>query len=431
MQKSNITEKYLEQLMLFKSKKEIHNEYLGEEDLDNFLKELTLELGFDGLMWFERKLEAKRQFEISQEIKNDSDLYLVSGKIQAKLRLTPLIKSLQLDPFNQEYLKEYLFNRYNEGDPERIYILQYLRLFPPSSTELINLQVDFGIGPDELNYDYFNDDTIGPYVDGLVFLKEQVNLIKENPQSDQLKAMAKDAGIDKQTLEEVEAEVQEMLSTVENATGGWAAYDVIHKAYLTVDKMVNLAPYNREVLSSACRFYGFSLWRAFIGSSSSKISKEKKVFFKIFFGTAKPSLKQKIEAAENSIEKGKALELRLRSLPVKDSDDTDNSEMDLTLVRLLSGSYDEADPNKLRAFIDAQLILIEIYKQNMIFRKSNLLFLIIMCILMYAIGCVFSAVVIGSIHFIWTFIMVPGMIAFGIAFLRKTWWQKYGLDLKE
>lgn len=434
MQKAQLTEQYLERVIMFKSKKDLHDEYLEDHDREKLLNELARSLGFDAKLLEAQKEKAQYHFLIYQCLAADIHFDDISKKTYAHLTRYHLLKSIHLDPFNQESLKEYLFKPSGRKKTEKKYRIQYVQLFKPTSTEVSSLQVDLGIGPTDLPYDYLSTEIIGPFVNEMVFLNEQLKSNNSFTPKDTLEAMASEAGVDDITLKEIDTEVEEMLKLVSSTYEDYSlSWKNLHKAYMVVDKMLDLAPYNIQVLEEGIRFYGHTLWRILVDAKvPTLLIEDKKAFFKALIGEEKPSTKKRIETAKLAFEKARTLEHRFKNLPAEVFEKKDDDDfLFLKDFRSMMRRFgDSTNINQMRAFVDAQNIMFNVYIEQMRFRRNNFIFGIGTGAILYLAAAIFSQVVLGSVHFLWTFVMIPGMAAAGIANLRLQWWRKKDLRAK-
>jgi hypothetical protein len=428
-------EDYLVRLIEFKNAKELHPGYLKKDDCKNLLKELTLSLGFEASLWKLRKRRAAYYYSIFTEIKRDYSLGSVHPKAYKALLLHFIVKTINLDPFNEEYLKTYLYENQSYWKPEKFRKIQYLQLFKPSSTETTSIQIELGIRPDDLNYDYFSDDVIGPFVNEMVFLKDIAAYEKQFTPESELKDMAKEAGIDKALLEEVNKELEEMFDVVHDTFDNhWLSWKEIHKAYLTVDKMVELSPYHPYNLEAAINFYGLTLWRALLTVDELKEnSPGYKEFCLAFYGKKKPKMQERITAANDSLEKAKALVIRYNSLPKKLREKKSIDEMmqePWNFNRIMKGMNGPKTTEQMNGFLKAQLLMSKIYSIHARFTFGNFKFALLSGLVLYIIAGLISLFVLGNLSFILTFIVLPAILAGGLVYLRNFWWKSKQLDLE-
>ena len=425
MDTSTHIEEYLQRLIEFKQTKDLHVAYIDERRRKELLKELTLSLGFEDSLWIQREQEAAYFFFIYDQIESDYNVNSISSKTYAHLCKHFLQKAINLDPFNEEYLQEYVKANMDKWKAEKFRKIQYLQLFNPASTESTSLQVDLSIHPDDMHLDYFTDEVIGPYVDAMVFLKDQVAHEKHFTSEVKLKELAQDAGIDSGTLGEVAREIEEMYKLVNEANDdSWLDWKKVHKAYLTADKMVGLAPYQPKILEAAIRFYGNTLWRVILDASRlTKKTDGYKEFCLAFYRKKRPNIKDKITAAQQSIDKAKELRDRYMSLPEKafsNKSDEDRFFESIKLHHVMFRFKKFDTPMQVNAYVHAQTILHQFYHKLFKFKEQNFRFAVIVGLILYVGAALVCEFVFGNWLFIWTFIMVPGLAAAGIASLRST-----------
>ncbi|MBD3637794.1 MAG: hypothetical protein HUJ25_10605 [Crocinitomicaceae bacterium] len=427
-------EEYLEQVIQFKQTKDLHPGYKNEQERKQLLHELTIELGFDPSLWELRKEQATFYFFIFDHIQDDSDLRSTHEKSYRELCLHFIEKAINLDPYNADYLKAYLFEHQNVWTPKKFRKIQYIQLFKPTSTILTSLQVDLGIRPDELYYDYFIQDIIGPFVNEMVFLQEKGQYDIQYTPNETLKDLASQAGIDKSTLQEIKKEVDHMHDVVDNTYDNhWLNWNELHKAWLTVDRMTDLAPYRPVILEAALLFYGRTLWRSILGLNridAKTVGYEE--FCQAFYGKTKPKRQDKIDAAIQALEKAKELEKRYVSLPshLFQKKDMKNVFMDpLKFQRLMRHQGDLRTPVQASAFLKAESLMHNVYMQHEQIKVSNFRFSIIVGALLYLISALLCIFLFGSIHLLWTFIFIPAFAAMAISHLRLLWWKKKKLGL--
>lgn len=428
MDTSNHIEDYLQRLIEFRQAKDIHVSYLDEKRREELLHELTLSLGFEESLWAQREQEAAFNFFIYDQIKSDYNMNILNSKTYTYLCQYFLEKAINLDPFNEEYLQDYVKPNMDKWEPEKFRKIQYLQLFNPTSTESTSLQVDLSVNPDEMHLDYFTNEVIGPYVDAMVFLKNQVAHEKHFTSEAKLKELAHEAGIDSGTLGEVKREVEEMYKLVDKANDDhWLNWKTIHKAYITADKMVDLAPYSPKILEAAIRFYGNTLWRGILDASSINNKTEGfKEFCLAFYGKKRPKIKDKVAAAQKSIDKAKALRDRYMSLPEKafpNSSEENRFMQSIELHHIMSRFKKFETPMQVNAYVHAHTIMHHFYDNVFKFQESNFKFGLVVGLILYVASALICEFVFGSWLFIWTFIMVPGFAAAGIAALRKVIWK--------
>ena len=107
----------------------------------------------------------------------------------------------------------------------------------------------------------------------------------------------------------------------------------------------------------------------------------------------------------------------------------EQSEHEHLLEMLKAGNFrmfgrKEASPDQINAFTHAQSIMFQFYRSNFIFKIKNTTFGLIVGAILYVAAAIFSAVVLGNVHFLWTYIAVPGLMALGVAEIRRRWWKR-------
>lgn len=434
MDTSTLIEEYLERLIQFKQAKDLHIEYLEEQRRYQLLKELTTALDFEEDVWKIREQEAGYNFFIYKQINADYNLNSESPGTFKKLCQHFLEKAVNLDPFNAVYLKEFVQHSYNKNPAPTFRKIQYLQLFSPASTESTSLQVDLSVRPEDMHYDYFTDEVIGGYVDAMVFLKEQVAHEEHFTSDEKLKDLAAQAGIDDRTLGEIKKEVEEMYALVADTYDDhWLSWNQVHKAYLTADKMVDLAPYNPKILEAGIKFYGHTLWRAILEVSlKPKKTEAYKAFCISFYGKEKPKTKEKIAAGKKAIEKAIMLADRYKALPAKVFEKKSDHEIFLEQLKLHSFRNifrDIQTPVQVSAFVHAQHILFQAYERIWDFKEGNFKFGLYTGLGLYITSALLCQLVLGNWMFVLTFIMIPGLLAAGIASMRKVLWKRTSVPL--
>lgn len=426
---SDPVDKYLEQVLAFKAKKDLHADFLDQEQRELLLKELTLSLGFSQSSWEEAKRQAHFHFSVFKHLKAQYGLsFSLQGKYKS-MKEENLLKAIALDPFNEKYLHTYVVDHQRDWKPKRELSARYLMLQKPGSTEFVDSQVDLAIRPDELDYDYFDAKILGPYIDNLIFLEAHPHVDQGETTSEDLKQMAESAGIDKSTLKELDKEVDDMREIVEKTMDNhWMTWADLHKASLVVDRMVELAPFRPSILFCAIQFYGKALWGACLAPNEvkSKSTEDKKAFYVLIFNKAHPSTSLKVAKAEESIAKAKELAMAFEKLPKKLFEKQDNrgiSAIDLEISRIKFRFRNEVNPESVKSFIRTQELLLEAFKEKVQFMSSNNRF-------MFISGAI---LVLGYIIFIWTqtedfellvnFSILPVLAAVGLGSIRRTWWM--------
>ena len=429
MDTSTQIEEYLEQLIQFKQIRELHSDYLEVEQLNKLLKELTLELGFNEDLWQQSREQALHSFIVFNTIEDDYNLSSENERIHTEMCIHFLMKAINLDPFNKKFLEAYITEGVNKWPVEKFRKIQYLQLFKPTSTETTALQVDLGLGQEDLNYDYFSDEVIGPFVNELVFLEEKTARESEYASEETLNDLAKQAGIDADTMKDIKNELEEMYILVDKTFDDhWLDWKKIHKALITAEKMVDLAPYDPKILETAIRFYGKTFWRSLLGAARISDKAEGYAeFCQFYFNKKRPNKKDKTQAADRSMEIAHSLTERYMALPK--SAFKEQSEHEHLLEMLKAGNFrmfgrKEASPDQINAFTHAQSIMFQFYRSNFIFKIKNTTFGLIVGAILYVAAAIFSAVVLGNVHFLWTYIAVPGLMALGVAEIRRRWWKR-------
>lgn len=414
----------------------MNDEYRSEEQRERLLKDLFRELDFDEELWKERKSQASHHYCVFCEIDSDSSLRSNLPITWKSIALHYLKKAIALDPFNEEYLKKYVCDTSGHWEAEKVYAQRFIELFPISSTDSTNFQVELEISHSELSYDYLRPEIVEPFIEELVFIrasKEQLSIDKK--QIDEIKSMDQSAGIDSEVQKELEQEVQEMLRLVAKSLyDHWLDWKELHKAYLAAEKLVDLVPYNPEVLLVCIRFFGDKHWRTLLNAEELKgESEHRDVFIRSVHKIEKPKKTDLFEIAQKSISKAKELHLRFASMPKQHI----GKEEDL-LKRIVSRSHfqideSEINPNFTAAFVEAQALSLKghIYFISLKKRQNWLSFFV--AVFLYSVSAIFCVLVLGSIHFLWTFIFIPTLFSLAISHFWMSQQKKKNMieELKE
>ncbi len=311
---------YLQQVSQFKNRQADYNQYLKPEEREKLLVEVLTAIGFTPELNHLRKQRAEQVYHIYELLREDFWLRKASPENYQKYCQEYLRKALALDPFNEDLLKIYT-NEEVSWKVEDIYKYRYLELLNPHSNKHQELTLAWNLDKTS-EIDYLRKETINDLVRAMVELEEMAtapNDLEEVDDQATFKQIIEEAGVDKDTVEALEAILPEHLEIIwENTHSVFEGWDRILKAYLSVEKVLAIAPYRREVLLVATLFYVKVFPRILLGyheyATINGIKGKSKHFFESVFQKAKLSNAERLEEAKKSFKKG--MELKERYLEV-------------------------------------------------------------------------------------------------------------------
>ncbi len=334
MLSSDITSKFLERVILFKSKND-SGDFLESASRDKLIDKLLNELDFDQELIENRKKIAHHYFRKFKLLSDDEAFKKHAPIVHYKQSTRLINKALGLDPFNEEFLKEYLFDNWKTWDVDEVHKNRILKIVHPNTTDFQDYLVDLKMSSNSVIYDYLSEDITSALINEAVFVTEEINREEKTTedQGDELRNIALDAGIDDETLKQINQELPEFIKSAEKVFDNhWLNWKVSHKATLSMEKALDFAPYNPRVLNAGIRFYGSFFWRLILGYQEIKGDKEsKKAFFKQIFGKENPSPNEKWNVAKEAF--AKALELEERYIKFA------SKKLKMLLLMLIYGTF--------------------------------------------------------------------------------------------
>ncbi|MEX1002382.1 MAG: hypothetical protein WDZ35_09740 [Crocinitomicaceae bacterium] len=436
-------QKYLQRLLEYKVNKDLHDSYLNDEDREKLLRELFDSLEFDPHLWEDRKRNAKRHFIIAELYDEDSKLETIHPKYRKQKVCEHLKKAIALDPYNLEYLKYYINGSNVICDENEDYNNRLLCLHDPNSTEYQNMTVDFDLSSTINEYDYLADAVLHPFVDELVFIKENPDLQAKNAEllDQELKEIAKSGGIDEATIKDAEKHLETHLKTAGKVFDyWWKSWDEALKAWMSMQKAVDIAPYNKEVLELAVAFYGNFFWRLILGYSKAPKSHKNKQFFKKLFGKEKLNAEELKEEVFKSIEKADAFQKRYAQIIAYEREN--NKEDDNWTSRFhrsvfthdimdLFGTLDyrkDKDAHLNALVVKETEVAAAFIAHSEMIRQNTKFVIIVGAIVFLVVG--YTAYVLFPLFLGVLFpLFITAMCVLGLVELRKKWWQRKPLKL--
>ncbi|MCB9224492.1 MAG: hypothetical protein R2780_14820 [Crocinitomicaceae bacterium] len=432
---------YLERVLKFKANLEFHDRYLDEQGREKLLKDLFDLVEFDRHLWKERKREAQKAFFCAMLVKEDDKMESIAPATWKYLSNQYAKQAIALDPFNEKFLETYVTKTYDQlfEDNEDLK-RRYLSLFDPNSNEYLNHQIDLKLTSNKEDYDYLNEKVTDPFIRELVFMKERLEATAIPKNGDEeLKNIALEGGIDQQTIQMLEKELPEHLKTINRVFSVfWDSWQEVQKAYLSLQIVTDLAPYNEEVLESAICFYAHTHWRVLLDYSKlDDVSQYKKEYYNTVFGTEKPTREQLITEVRSSIQKARTLEKRYAAVVAQKNPKSDPTLGSAEWFKEFKRSFDSNDlignitdrrdqPVELflEALVETEEKSLNVFLAHKKMKRSN-----------FIIGFVITpllAIIIGYVAYLISPAIVKellpllavGFAVMGILHLRELWWKK-------
>jgi hypothetical protein len=312
MTQTDISQKYLERLIVFKDNQELASGFLEEKKRDQLLNQLGKELQLDEVILAQRKELAAQAFKSHQLLLIDYALITKAPAARDHLRTKYLKRALALDPYNSEYLKTWLFDKSGEWQPTPERRSLYPALFPPDSHEFAEALAETGLAHHEISYDYLAGHLVAAFVDAVVFSEAQVKAEKENDHAAELNKLADIAGLNASLKAGIDAQLTQYLDDVNAVLDHpFLEWQKCLAAHVAMEQAIDLAPYDREVVTTAIQYYGSFAWRLALndhtiyGDTSVKPG-----LYQHLFGTAKPSKALRLKTATAFITKAAELKTR-------------------------------------------------------------------------------------------------------------------------
>lgn len=425
--KEEIAHKYLEEILKFKARKELHEGFIPAEKRAKLLFELAKELGFSKDTISQINDEARGHYSAYTMLEADSELKEKLPATVKNLLEAELLAAINSDPFNEEYLKEYIFSAYDNWKPAKEMKLRYLSLFNPSSNEFSNKMVDLGLSLQDQPLNYFEDELISPFVNELVFI-EEVNQIERSHSEADYKKIAESAGVNESEITELNEEINNLLRTVETANyGHHIHWPSMHKAVLVVDRITGLAPYNRKVIYAALYFYGKMMWRLCLDSIPlSKSTEGMKAFYQSYLGKEKPSKVEKISAAKHAMEKAKSLADQFYSLPITQIEKSEQERIREMIEQAHAHGFNNEilDKSQVKVLVETQEIAYRLRILELEFQKKNRILGWTVGVILFIALLVFAILNPKLFIFSILLIMIPMFIGMGTSAIRAHFWKK-------
>lgn len=429
--KEEIAQKYLEGLLKFKAKKDFHSEFVPLKKRQQLLKELALDLGFSKEIWKTSRQVAKNHFIAYELLKQNDGLKDKLPKVYAEKIINELKQAIDLDPYNEEYLKTYVSAHYGIWTPDIDLKKRYLNLFNPASAEYTEVMVELGLSINNVDSEFLDDKVTGPFINALVFLRDHPKETASSLSEKDIKQLNDLSGLDKNELKELSSDVKGMLDTLHNTINNhWLTVKDMHKAVLVVDRLVSLAPSDPTVLHAAIYFYGHSLWRFCLNSLKVKSTPtDLKAFYGAYLGIEKPNSKQKLDAAISAFEKAKHLEQQFMKLPAElfkepDKDDWRARFMQPSSFKIRQIMHGQRLSHSfIKTFMTSEQWNFDQEKRWYEFSRKNTIFGIVSGIILMLICALLCYLNDWSYMLLVNFSIVPFFAAFGLTYLREMWWK--------
>lgn len=431
MEEADLKERYLESVLVFKSAKELNDQFMTAQELGVFLKELTLSLDFNEEIFTQAKSAARQSFEVYLQIREAFlETYPPDEQLKSSVK-KHLIQAVNLDPFNSLYLSHFVKENKEHWTASEDFVLRLAELIDPNSAEYVKFEIEQDFDSALITYDYFNSQTLGPYIDALIFLNLEVKETAGFSSKEQLQNLAKSGGVDHKTLKAIDVEVKQMLNIVEDTLDNhWLKWKELLTAYKMVDKMVDLAPYHPNVLAAAIKFKGDVMWRVAFGQLKIKDEtlNDKKQFFRELNLSMNFGFQKKLEFALRSFKEAEELAQRFLALPIElfELQNQDfkskliRGEIKVSQVRFRQ----ENNPNSISTYINGQRELFKIHSKKHNFKKKNKLLMIYFGIIVGAVYCYLMYQFTQSVDAILNFGIIPIILVVGIGHLRQKWWER-------
>lgn len=436
--KEDIAQKYLEGLLKFKAKKDLHAEFVPLKARKQLLKELAIDLGFTEEIWKSSRKIAKSHFLAFNLLNDDDQLKSkVPKKFKQKIE-SELLGAINLDPYNEHYLKTYVLSHYGNWKPSIELKKRYLNLFNPASSEYTEALVELGLSMNETHSEFLDDQVTGPFINALVFLRDQQEHVVSSLSKQEIKQLKDQSGLSKAEMKELSGDLKSMLDTLNDTINNhWLSFKDMHKGLLVVDRLVALAPSNPNVLHAAIYFYGHSLWRLCLGSLAIKsTAKDLQAFYNAYLGKEKPSKKERLAAAKMAFEKATILEQQFMRLPKQlfKKDDNDDwrpqfSPSSFKIRQIMQGQ--DLDHNFIKTFMSIEEWNFESEIKLFEFKQKNLIFGIILGLILLSLTAYVSYYYLQNLWLLINFGVIPILAATWIMHLRELWWKRRLKDGEE
>ncbi|MEM9983221.1 MAG: hypothetical protein AAF734_12055, partial [Bacteroidota bacterium] len=226
-----------------------------------------------------------------------------------------LKKALALDPYNEDFLEVYV-DKSNDWEVAESYQYRYLALFNPNSSKYQELSLDFDLHNDTLEIDYMQEEVITTLIEAIIDLEQKHTYqdFKEENDAEMFQQIIQEVGVEKETVQMLEEVLPGHLETILKGFRGEERWDNILTIYLSVEKVLAIAPYNPLVLLITTFFYASVypriLLQFHINSDLAYKSEKLEIFFQAVFHKTQLSKKERLEEAKKSFQKSIQLKER-------------------------------------------------------------------------------------------------------------------------
>lgn len=450
MPHADIVEKYLTRVILFKEKKDLFTEYADETKRYFLLRKLFEDLDFDKDLWNVRADFAKQSFQIYLLLDYDYEAGRVAPKIYQALLEKYLKRAIALDPYNIEYLKAYFNGPVGNDKSDKKLAIHYISLFHPNSAEFQNLLVDLRIKSSEIVFDCLSETVTIPFIREMVFLSKKSKAeYVESQSSKELEELAATAGLDSGTIKKINDSIPGLLDTVYKVVENnhWLDWTGVHKAVLSMDQAIDLAPYDKDVLLTALIFYGRCYWRFVLGYREIKGNNGKDEFMEYVFGVKKPKRELQYSKALELFSKTENLKERLLRVVEKEELELAKNikkraeyyipdlggamNGHLRLKRKMWFRFDDVNKINVNAHLDKETVVFQLcmghFKSKKHFTKIALVIAIPIIILI----CLFSWLVLKTPFPFFPFFVLAFFIPMGVLYLKEKIWQNKKMEINE
>lgn len=445
MPAAEIIEKYLTRVILFKEKQKLYTDFADEPSRATQLKKLFDDLDFDDHLWELKSEIAIRSFKIYEFLDADYEISHSAPKMYETLLEKYLNRAIALDPYNTEYLKEYFNGSVGRTKNNKKLAIHYVSLYHPNTPAFQNLLVDLKLKPSEITFDYLSETVTIPFVNELVFLREKVELHQVEIQSEKkLEDLAKTAGVDSESLEEIKESVPEMVKTAVTVfEDHWLDWTKSYKAILAMEKAIDLAPYNKDVLLTAVSFYGGFYWRLILGYSKIKQTEGKTELMEYVFSVKKPKRETAYLKAVELFQKTADLKERLQQVILNEELENKNKKKDdfyipdfsnMNRFSMISRKWlrhDKVDYATVQAYVEKETVTFQLLTHHFKSQKNQTQVILISAIPTATICYLLSWWLFQTWFPFFPLFLPVVFIPMIVLYVREKIWQRKKLEIDE